>query len=162
MDMLQTNQTAPDFQLPKFGGGTSSFHSESNGQISVLAFYKFSCPVCQLTFPFLQKIYEAYGNSFYFVAIAQDPADKTEDFRKQYGITIPTLMDVSPYPVSQEYGLEIVPSIFLVNPDHTIRYSGEGFAKQDLLNLADVLAEKTGRPQIDVFGNANVPEFKPG
>ena len=160
--MLQTNQKAPDFTLPKFGGGNSSFHEETDGKLSVLAFYKFSCPVCQLTFPFLEKIYEAYGNSFYFVAIAQDPPDKTDDFRKQYGITIPTLMDMSPYPVSREYGLETVPTIFLVNPDHTIRFAGEGFAKQDLLNLADVLAEKTGRPQIEVFGDANVPEYKPG
>jgi len=39
---------------------------------------------------------------------------------------------------------------------------GEGFAKQELLNLADVLAEKSGRPQIDVFGNDDVPEYKPG
>ncbi len=160
--MLKENQTAKGFTLPRFGGGESNFYQDSQGRLGVLAFYKFSCPVCQFTFPFLQKIYKAYGDAFYFVAIAQDPPDKTDDFRREYGITISTLMDMSPYPVSSAYGLEIVPSIFLVRPDHTIQYAGEGFVKQDLLNLADELAEKSGRPQIDVFEDADVPEFKPG
>ncbi|PWT88039.1 MAG: TlpA family protein disulfide reductase [Acidobacteria bacterium] len=160
--MLKENEIAKDFTLPRFDGGESNFHRDSQGKTSVLAFYKFSCPVCQFTFPFLEKIFKAYGDEFYFVAIAQDPPDKTESFRKDYRITMPTLMDMNPYQVSRSYGLEVVPSLFLVNPDHKIDYAGEGFSKQDLLNLADTLAEKSGRTQIEVFGNANVPDFKPG
>lgn len=160
--MLRENQTAPDFTLPDLNGPASHFYDAAAGKLAVLVFYKFSCPVCQLALPFVQRIYDAYGDAFYFVAIAQDPPDKTKDFQKEYRISMPTLMDMSPYPVSQEYGLETVPSIFLVNPDHGIRFSGEGFVKQELLNLADVLAEKSARTQIDVFGSAHVPEFKPG
>lgn len=159
--MLQEKQTAPDFTLPVLGGGDSHFYSQDD-KTAVLVFYKFNCPTCQLTLPFLQKIYEAYGDAFYFVAIAQDPPDKTADFQKQYRITMPLLMDMNPYPVSRDYGLESVPSIFLVNKDRTIRYAGEGFAKQELMNLADVLAEKSGRTQIDLFAYANVPDYKPG
>lgn len=134
----------------------------SDERMALLIFYKFNCPTCQLTVPYIQRIYEAYGDAFHFLAIAQDGPEKTADFRKEFRITIPTAMDMSPYPVSSAYGLESVPSILLVNPDHTIRYAGDGFVKQDLLNLADVLAEKSSRPQIDVFGNDRVPEMKPG
>jgi hypothetical protein len=104
----------------------------------------------------------AYGDAFQFLAVAQDGPDKAAWFRQEYGITMPIAMDQAPYPVSRAFGLETVPSIFLINPDHSIRYAGEGFVKQELLNLADVLAEKSGKPQIDVFENDSVPAMKPG
>lgn len=157
--MLLENQLAPDFELPAFDGAKSGLRE---GKTSVLVFYKFSCPTCQLALPFLQKMYGAYGDAFYFVAIAQDDREKTAAFREEYGITIPTLLDLPPYPVSYSYQIVSVPSIFLIDPDRRIRYSGEGFVKQELLNLADILAQKSGRPQIDLFAGANVPEWKPG
>jgi len=159
--MLQPNQIAPDFKLPQIGNSESHFYGAGQ-KLSVLVFYKFSCPTCQLALPFLQKIYDAYGDALYFVAIAQDGPGDTEQFRRDYSISMPTLMDMSPYPVSRKYRLVNVPSIFLTNEDHKILYSGDGFVKQEILNLADVLAEKTGRPQIDVFENIPVPEMKPG
>lgn len=159
--MLGENEIAPDFRLPSLNDGESHYYG-SSGKMAVLIFYKFSCPTCQLALPSLQKIYEAYGDAFYFVAIAQDGPEKTVEFRREYGITIPTLMDLEPYPVSRSYGLESVPSIFMTDSDHRIRYSGEGFVKQELLNLAEELAEKAARPQIDLFENVQVPEVKPG
>lgn len=159
--MLKANQIAPDFELPVFENGKSHYYGAGNKE-AILIFYKFSCPICQLSLPFLQHIYDAYGDSFYFVSIAQDGPEPTEQFRRQYKITMPTLMDMAPYPVSREYQLTSVPSIFFAGMDHKIIYSGEGFVKQEILNLADMLAEKTGRPQIEVFGDVPVPEMKPG
>lgn len=159
--MLKENDVAPDFSLPRLANGKEQLYS-SDGRLTFLVFYKFSCPTCQLALPYINKIYEAYGNDVRIFAIAQDNAEKTEQFAKDYGLTLPLLLDESPYPVSRQYQLVSVPSIFLINPDHTIRYSGEGFVKQELMNLADVIAEKTGKPQIELFGSESVPEFKPG
>ena len=159
--MLKPNQIAPDFTLPQLQNGESHFYGETDKR-AVLVFYKFSCPTCQFTLPFLQTIYEAYGNALYFVAIAQDGPEETNQFRRDYSITIPTLMDLPPYPVSNAYQITSVPSIFLTGSDHKILYSGDGFVKQEILNLADELAEKTGLPQIDVFADIPVPEMKPG
>jgi peroxiredoxin len=159
--MLNTNDIAPDFTLPRLATGNEQLYS-NDGRLTFLVFYKFSCPTCQLTLPYINKIYEAYGKDVRFIAIAQDNAEKTEQFAKDYGLTLPLLLDETPYPVSRQYQLVSVPSIFLINPDHTIRYSGEGFVKQELMNLADVIAEKTGKPQIELFGSESVPEFKPG
>lgn len=158
--MLKAGKVAPDFTLPFFDGGVSNLYSA--GKTAVLIFYKFSCPVCQFTFPFLQKIYETYGDAFYFVAIAQDPAEKTIPFRETFGITVPTLMDLQPYPVSNTYRIETVPSIFLVNEDHKIDTSFEGFDKKQLERLSDSLAHKSGLPRIALFQGLSVPELKPG
>ena len=158
--MLIHKGKAPDFTLPRFEGGESHFYADARD--SVLIFYKFSCPVCQFTLPYLQRIYDGYGDAFYFVAIAQDGADKTAAFRKQYRITIPTLMDLSPYPTSNQYGVEVVPSIVFTDPSHEIRASFDGFVKQEILNLADALAQKSGRAQLDIFEDAVVPEIRPG
>lgn len=159
--MLDVNQTAPDFTLPEFYGSDYHFYDIS-AQTSVLVFYKFSCGTCRFTFPYIQKIYDAYGDILNFRAIAEDDRDATQRFREDLGITIPTLLDLPPYAVSASYGLETVPSIFIVDANHTIRFATYGFVKQDLLNFADVLAEKSGRLQIDLFGELEVPEIKPG
>jgi len=160
--MLQTNQTAPDFTLPFLDGGESNFYGDAAGKLSVLVFYKFSCGTCQFAMPFIENIFRAYGGSVFFRAIQQDGPDKAAEFRERFGITMPILLDQEPYSTGASYQIKTVPSIFLVDPNHTIRYSGEGFAKQELLDLADVLAERTGRPQIEVFGSTEVPNFKPG
>ena len=159
--MLKENDVAPDFGLPRLASGNEQLYS-NDGRLTFLVFYKFSCPTCQLALPYINKIYEAYGNDVRFFAIAQDNAEKTEQFAKDYGLTLPLLLDETPYPVSRKYQLVSVPSIFLINPDYTIRFAGEGFVKQELLNLADVIAEKAGKEQVEIFGNDSVPEFKPG
>ena len=159
--MLEEKQIAPDFELQKLHGKGEHFFAD-DGKLSLITFYKFSCPTCQLAMPYIQKIYEAYGDAFHFAAIAQDGPDKTEEFAKEYKLTLPILMDQEPYPVSRQYKLQSVPTIFLVSPDRTIRYAAEGFVKEEFSNLADTLAEKSSRPQIDLFGNDKVPEFKPG
>ncbi len=160
--MLQTNQIAPDFTLPLLGGGESNFYHDSGGKMSVLVFYKFSCGTSQFALPFVENIHQAYGDAISFLAIQQDGPGKAAEFKERFGITMPLLLDGEPYTTGASYQITIVPSIFLVEPDHTIRYSGEGFAKQELLDLADVLAERTGRSQIDIFGSTDVPDFKPG
>src|SRR5215470_8802697 len=158
--MLDVNQNAPDFTLPEFYGGNYHFY-DIPAQTSVLVFYKFSCGTCRFTFPYIQKIYDAYGELLNFRAIAEDDRDSTQKFRDDLRINIPTVLDLPPYPVSAAYGLESVPSIFIVDASHNIRFATYGFVKQDLLNFADVLAEKTGRPQIDLFQEMEVPEINP-
>ena len=159
--MLRENDIAPDFTLPRLANGKERLYTDDEC-LTLIVFYKFSCPTCQLILPYVNKIYEAYGNDTRFFAIAQDDAEKTQQFVDQYHLSLPVLLDESPYPVSREYQLVSVPSLFLINPDYRIRYAGDGFVKQELLNLADVIAEKSSKPQIELFGSESVPEFKPG
>ncbi len=160
--MLNVNETAPDFTLKMFGNGEMSYYASAGPLNSVLIFYKFSCGTSRFTFPFLQKIYDAYADWVYFTAIAQDNDEQTAKFREELGLTIPILLDENPYSVSRVYGIDTVPSIFLVGPERKIRFTSYGFVKQDILNLADILSEKSGAEQIDVFESVEVPEIKPG
>lgn len=159
--MLGEKQTAPDFELPLFGGQSTRFYVPG-AETSVLIFYKHSCPTCQLTLPYLQKIYDAYGDAFRILAVAQDGHENTERFRNEYKISIPTFLDEMPYTVSDQYDLKTVPTIFMLDSEYRVQYAEEGFIKQQLLNLADILAERSGRDQIDLFQDADVPELKPG
>lgn len=159
--MLDVNQIAPNFTLPGLDDGSIHFYEAAGGD-SVIVFYKFTCGTSRFTFPFLQSIYEAYGDAIFFAAISQDNTEQTKQFREDLKITMPFLLDLPPYPVSRQYGLHAVPSIFLIDQNRKIRLVSYGFVKQDILNLADLIADRTGRPQIDPFESIEVPEIKPG
>ncbi len=159
--MIEVNQPAPDFTLPSLANGQIHFYG-TEAKTAFLVFYKYNCGSCRLALPFLQKIYNAYGDAFFFTTIAQDGAKTTAGFMQEMSITMPVLLDLPPYLVSNAYGIHTVPSIFLVDTSRVIRFAGFGFVKKEILDLSDILAEKSGRPQIDVFGNAAVPELKPG
>src|SRR6266481_2968995 len=101
----------------------------------VAAFFKISCPVCQFTFPFLQRLYQRYGDSgVTFLGISQDDAKATASFAREYGATFPIVLDEKEkgYPASNAYGLTSVPTIFLIDADGKVRVSSMGFVKDDL------------------------------
>jgi peroxiredoxin len=102
---------------------------------ALLVFYKISCPVCQMTLPFLERI--AQG-SLPIVAISQDDQAGTRRFQSKFGVTLTTLLDSEDdgYPASNAFGITHVPSLFLVEPDGTISLASEGFVKADLESIA--------------------------
>jgi hypothetical protein len=55
----------------------------------------------------------------------------TRRFQGKFGVTVPTLLDREGdgYPVSNEFGISHVPSLFLVEPDGTISLSSEGYGR---------------------------------
>jgi peroxiredoxin len=50
---------APEFRLPRADGGEIGLEEIIAQGPALLAFFKTSCPVCQLTFPFLERIHQA-------------------------------------------------------------------------------------------------------
>src|SRR5271165_5099826 len=89
---LKAGQTAPEFTLKSLDGKEHSLAQlRKNGPV-VLAFFKVSCPVCQYTFPFLQRLAQRYaGDGVSVIGISQDDARSTTDFNHEYGATFPTL-----------------------------------------------------------------------
>src|SRR5215472_16877202 len=96
------------------GGKFSLSGALARGPV-VVAFFKVSCPVCQLAFPYLERIFKAYSKDgkFTLVGISQDNAKDTQAFNRQFGVTFPALLDEKKYPVSNAYGLTNVPTIFV-------------------------------------------------
>ena len=134
----RAGDSAPKFELARFGGGSASLDElRSKGPV-VLAFFKISCSTCQFTFPFLERLHQGAGDGApRLIAISQDDAEGTAEFHREYGITMPTLLDEESkdYPASDAYGITHVPSMFLVEPSGEISWSSVGFVKAEMEEL---------------------------
>ena len=156
---IEAGGRAPDFQLEDLTGGQRALKELLPAGPVLLAFFKVSCPTCQYMFPFLERIYRGLGDGRARVfAISQDDAEATREFHKEYGITMPTLLDSASagYPASNAYGLAYVPSIFLVETDGTVSWSLVGFHRKELQALGGKLGVNPFRP------GEQVPEMKSG
>ncbi len=164
MTKVLAGHQAPNFALNGAGGQPFTLGDALKKGPVVAAFFKISCPVCQFTFPFLERLYNAYGGErVSFVGISQDDARDTKEFCEEYGITFPALVDDDGYPVSNQYGLTHVPTVFLIAPDGTVKVSSMGFSKADLEQISAELGRHLGRVPAAVFRPEEVvPEYKPG
>ena len=156
--------TAPAFSLKALDASEYSLQMLLEKGPVVLAFFKISCPVCQFTFPFLERIHERYaGNGVSVIGISQDDARSTKAFNQEYGVKFPTLLDDHGYPVSNAYGLSNVPTVFLVASDGRVKVSGTGFSKDDLEKIASELALHRKISATPLFRpDESVPAYKPG
>jgi peroxiredoxin len=162
---IQEKETAPQFALRDAAGNEYSLAEQLRKGLVVAAFFKVSCPVCQFTFPFLERLHKTYGNSAAtFLAISQDDALDTREFCAEYGVTFPALIDDEKnYTVSNAYGLTNVPSVFLIEPAGAVKLAAIGFDKAKLEAMAAELARATKRPAAALFRPGEVvPSFKPG
>ena len=155
--MIEAGSKAPAVRLtdPATGAEKSLDELLLNGP-AVLAFFKVTCPVCQFTFPFLERL--AKGGSLRVVGVSQDDAESTAEFNREFGVTFSTLLDEEDrrYPASNAFGISSVPSLFLIEPDGKISLASSGFSKRDL----EELGRRAGAAPFRQ--SEYVPEFKSG
>lgn len=161
---IESGHTAPGFSLKALDGKEYSLAKLLERGPAVVAFFKISCPVCQFTFPFLQRLHERYaGDGVTVIGVSQDDARDTKEFNREYGVTFPTLLDSEGYPASNAYGLTNVPTIFLIAPNGKVQVSCMGFSKSDLEKIASELSLDKKLPAAPLFRtNEIVPAYKPG
>jgi peroxiredoxin len=156
MAALPAGTKAPDFSLLALDGSKFLLQAARQQGPVLVAFFKVSCPVCQYTFPYLERLYKAHGGKkITIVGISQDNQQNTAAFLKEYGVTFPTLLDdPNGYAVSNAYALTNVPSLFLIGQDGEIEISSVGWVKQEVegVNRKLAAAQQTPLP----------PIFKPG
>ncbi len=165
MTHIVAGNTAPGFSLKALDNKEYSLNTLMERGLVIAAFFKISCPVCQFTFPFLERLYKRYGSdSVTFLGISQDDARSTTRFAKEYGITFPIVIDdENGYVVSTAFGLTNVPTIFLIDTDATVKVSSMGFDKKDLEAIAANLAERKKIALAPLFRpDEIVPANKPG
>jgi peroxiredoxin len=155
---------APGFSLKALDGTEYSLSKLLRRGPVVAAFFKISCPVCQFTLPFVERLYKRYGgDDVAFLGISQDNAADSKDFAKEFGLTFPILVDEKGYPVSNGYGLTNVPTFFLIDTDGAVKVSCMGFGKLELEEIAHELAERRKIAAAPLFAaNEKVPVHKPG
>lgn len=166
MPALEAGVAAPEIKLPLLDGGDFSLRQALSRGPVVVAFFKVNCPVCQLAFPYLERLYKAYSGSgkFGMFGVSQNDAAATKDFNHRFGVTFPDLLDdTHKYPASNAYGLTNVPSVFLISPEAEVEFSIVSWSKREYEQLNRKLAEISGMSPMMLFGpNDTVSEFKPG
>ncbi len=165
MTHIVAGNMAPGFSLQSLDDKEYSLRDLLPRGPVVAAFFKISCPVCQFTFPFLERLHKRYGSDgVAFLGISQDDARDTRDFAKEFGVSFPMVIDDEDgYIVSNAYGLTNVPTIFLIDTDGTVRVSSMGFDKKDLETIAAELAQRRKIALAPLFRpDEVVPINKPG
>jgi peroxiredoxin len=164
MTHIVPGNVAPGFSLKSLDGKEFSLNAALQQGPVVLAFFKVSCPVCKFAFPFLQRLCKMYGSDdVTLLGVSQDNAGASREFANEFGVTFPVLIDDASYSVSNAYGLSMVPTVFLINPNATVQISSMGFVKADLESIADALADHCNITRSPVFrADESVPAGKPG
>jgi peroxiredoxin len=147
---------APPFRLTAPDGSAINLDEILARGPALLAFFKISCPVCQLAAPYLEKL--SANRAIQVIGISQDDASSTRGFANRFRLTFPTLLDLSEqeYPASNAYSITSVPSLFLIEPDGTVSRAFAGFSKRDFEEIG-------ARAGVAPFGpDDHVPEWKAG
>ncbi len=154
--MLEAGASAPAFDLKDLEGSRHSLTDLLAKGPVLLAFFKISCPVCQMTAPFLSRL--ANSGSVQVVGVSQDDVSSTKGFNERFGVTFPVLLDESRagFKASNGFGISSVPSIFLVETDGVISTAFQGFSKADI----EALGNRMGAPPFKA--DEKVPAFRAG
>jgi len=156
LKLLAAGSRAPDFRLARLDGGETTLAEISVRGPALLVFFKVSCPVCQMTLPFLDRIHAAGSLPVY--GISQNDARDTRQFMHEFGISFPMLLDSedSGFPASNDYGISSVPTSFLVERDGSVSRVIEGWQKPEMERLGALSGIAVFRP------DDHVPAWKAG
>ena len=148
--LLEPGSRAPDFRLPRLGGGEGRLAEWAARGSVLLVFFKVTCPVCQLTLPFLERLHTA--GALGICGISQNDERDTREFNTYFGITFPTLLDSEEedFPAGNAYGISSVPTLFLVEPGGQIGKVTEGWSKMEMEALGAAAGMKLFRAEDDV------------
>ena len=154
-ELLRSGSPLPDLRLAQLENGERSLVELAARGPVLLVFFKVTCPVCQFTLPFLERI---HAGALPVCAISQNDAEDTREFNREFRLSLPTLLDdeESGFPVSNAFGISTVPVMFLVERDRTVSQVFEGWRKKDMEWLG-------ARAGIQLFRPGDyVPEWKAG
>jgi peroxiredoxin len=154
--MLGVGDQVPELSLCDLHGAEQPLRDEATSKPLLVTFFKISCPVCQFTLPFIERFVKS--DNVDVIAISQDDAEATQDFREALDLTVPTLLDQRKkgYPASNAFGISHVPAVFLIDPDGSISIAAEGFSKKELEAVGHLAGIEPFRP------DERVPEWKSG
>jgi peroxiredoxin len=127
---------APDFSLPRLGGGTVAL-SQFRGSVVVVDFWASWCGPCREELPALEKLrkeYEPRGVRFVGVNI-DDDREAAAHAAEQLGLTMPIALDTDKQ-AAQSFQPPTMPTSFVIDRGGVVRFVHEGWS---------------GAPDVDAF-----------
>jgi peroxiredoxin len=158
---LEPGKKAPDIRLPDARNGAERHIAFET--LTLLAFFKHNCPVCQMAAPYVEKFQAYAGPGFQVVTVLEDAPEPARAFAETFGLTSPVVLDEAPYKVSNVYRLTNVPTLFLVEPGGRIAETLVNWNKQGYNDLSATVARRLGEPANEVSPpDDGTPVFRPG
>jgi len=131
-------QQAPEFTAPALDGASSISLGAYRGKVVYLDFWASWCPPCLTSLPLLEDLRKQFpSDQFQILAVNvdQDP-DKARKFLERSPIGYPSATDPKGR-IPETFGIETMPTSFLIDRRGVIRYVHHGFRKGDVTELHD-------------------------
>ena len=143
------------------GSSAPKIDSAQDGT-KVAIFFKINCPVCQMAAPKFDQLEAAYPGRT--LAIGQDSEADVAGFADRFGMTsVPMRSDLSPYALSDSFGVRVVPTMFLLGDDDTVVDVAESWDRDGFLRITRLLAEATDAEFVPLSEEGDgLPAFRPG
>jgi thiol-disulfide isomerase/thioredoxin len=126
-----------------------------------LVFYKVTCPVCQMAAPKIDALAKSYPGRV--VGVGQDPPDELERFGREFRMDIAAAADVPPYDISNAYGIETVPTLFVIDGAGVVADTVVSWDRAGYNRASARLAELIGVEPVTVSDPSDgLPPFRPG
>ena len=167
---MEINQPAPDFELPDLQGNLHK-PSDYRGRIVIVNFWSAECPYSVRTDALMVNWLTAWGSDVVLFSIAMnrnESAYSVEEAAEARGL--PTVLLDARLHVSDLYGVEVTPHIFVIDAEGILRYRGAvddvGFRQREatrfyLKEAVDALLEnrQPGLTETPAYGCALVREI---
>ncbi len=130
---LGAGDEAADFEAPLLGKDTLVSLSDHLGKVVYLDFWASWCDPCQKAIPAIEKLRGEFpADDFQVLAVNVDTnTRKATKFLKKNPIGYPSVSDPRGK-LPRKYGLETMPTSYLIDRDGVIRYVHKGFRKGDV------------------------------
>jgi peroxiredoxin len=126
---------APSLAGPDLTGTGVTTLSSLEGKPTAVVFWLNTCPHCQSEIPEIQAAWPQVADQANILTVGllnpdvagEPPYDSTQAFVEATGLSLPTI-EYDPYEAVENWGLEGVPAVFVLDEDHVVRavFLGEG------------------------------------
>ncbi len=133
---VENGDAAPRFSAPLLGGEGTLSLSEYRGKVVFLDFWASWCPPCVTSLPLLDELRKEFpATDFQVVAVNLDKdTGKAQRFLSKRGIGYPSASDPDGR-IPEQFGLETMPTSFLIDREGVVRLVHKGFRKSDIDGL---------------------------
>ena len=133
---------APEFKAPSLDGGKSLSLASYRGKVVYLDFWASWCPPCLTSLPLLEELRKEFpGDQFQILAVNVDQdVAKARKFLERTGVGYPSATDPKGR-LPEMFGIETMPTSFLIDRNGVIRYVHHGFRKGDVGPLRERIAQ---------------------
>ena len=128
---------------------------------SALVFFKVTCGTTKLAAPVVERLTRAYPGRV--VGVGQDPDADLDAFAREFGLSLPLVADLDPYPASDAYRIVSAPTVIAIDADGLVADVAESWDREAWNRLSETLAGLVGvEPRVVSEPGDGLPEFKPG